>query len=443
MRTVLELPRHSRLLLPMRTLDRACQKALFAKLKDIREGLIEIQEGDQITSFGDPQAPAELRARVVIHRSRAFSRIALGGSVGTGECYIDQDWSCENLVGLIRIFVRNREALNALDGGMGAFFAPIQKYLHRLRANSETQARQNIQAHYDLGNDFFSLFLDETWMYSCGVFSTPETSLEAAQHEKNDRICRKLRLSEKDHLVEIGTGWGGFAVHAAKHYGCRVTTTTISKEQHRFATDRVKKEGLEDRVTVLFQDYRTLEGQYDKLVSIEMIEAVGLQYLDTYFEKCSSLLKPGGAMCLQSILIQDQYFEQAAKSVDFIQTHVFPGSAIPAVSRIMQSVVERTDLKLFHLEDIGPHYATTLNHWAKRLSASREEITRMGYPEYLYRLWEYYFRYCEGGFLERSISAAQFVFTKPLYREEPILLETLTSQFNPNPNSSGGSHERR
>jgi cyclopropane-fatty-acyl-phospholipid synthase len=423
MNSVLEIARPSKHLLPVKALDRFCKKLLLSKLATIQEGQIEIIEGKERHVFGDSHAKTEHRAKVTIHRARAYSRIALGGSVGSGESYIDQDWECQQLTELVRIFVLNREVLETLDSGAGKFFAPLQSFLHRLRSNDESQARKNISAHYDLGNNFFSLFLDNTWMYSCGVFKSQDTTLEDAQHEKNDRICRKLRLKSTDHVVEIGTGWGGFAIHAAKNYGCKVTTTTISKAQFDLANERVKAEKLEDKITLLFEDYRVLTGTYDHLVSIEMIEAVGLNFMDTYFEKCSSLLKPGGAMLLQSILIQDQFFDHASKSVDFIQTHVFPGSAIPSVTRITDSVKHQTDMKLFHFEDIGPHYATTLNHWRKNLTERREEISRMGYPEHLFRLWNYYFNYCEGGFLERSISAAHFMFTKPKFREEPVLLD--------------------
>lgn len=420
MKSVLQLARPTRFL-PSRALDSFCRSQLLEKLSLLREGRLEIEDpsGD-IHSFGALDETNGLRARVSIRNPRAWSRIALGGSVGTGESFVDGDWECSDLVSLTRLFVRNREILNSLDGGLGRAFQPLQRFLHALRANHESQARANIQAHYDLGNDFFSLFLDETWMYSAGYFARPEATLVEAQHEKNDRLCRKLGLRPEHHLVEIGTGWGGFAIHAAKNYGCRVTTTTISEAQLKHAEERVRAEGLEDRITLLYRDYRTLEGKYDRLVSIEMIEAVGVQYLDTYFEKCGSLLKPDGAMALQSILIQDQFYAQAARNVDFIQTHIFPGAAIPSVTRIMSSVLERTDFKLTHHEDFGTDYARTLNEWGKNLDRNRDQIGRRGYPEHLYRLWQYYFAYCEGGFLERQIGVGQFIFTKPRYRGEKI-----------------------
>ncbi len=420
MRNVLAIARPTRFI-PSRALDSFCRGKLLTKLSLLREGRLELVEPNgEAHVFGNREDSEPLRARVEIRRPRAYSRIALGGSVGTGESYVDADWECADLVALTRLFVLNRELLNSLDGGLGAVFQPLQRFLHRLRANDETQARVNIQAHYDLGNDFFSLFLDETWMYSAGYFASPETTLVEAQHEKNDRLCRKLGLRSEHHLLEIGTGWGGFAIHAAKNYGCRVTTTTISEAQLKHARTRVREEGLEDRITLLYQDYRTLEGEYDRLVSIEMIEAVGVQYLDAYFAKCASLLKPDGVMALQSILIQDQYFEQAAKSVDFIQTHIFPGAAIPSVARIMESVLDHTDFKLSHQEDFGEDYARTLREWAANLAKNRDQIGRRGYPEHLYRLWRYYFAYCEGGFLERQIGVGQFIFTKPRCRAAKV-----------------------
>ncbi len=416
MKNVLTIARPTRFL-PSRALDSFCRSQLLEKLKILKEGRLEIVEPDgTVNVFGNTAETETLRARVEIRTPRAYSRIALGGSVGTGESYVDADWECADLVSLTRLFVLNRDLLNSLDGGLGTAFQPLQRFLHRLRSNDVTQARVNIQAHYDLGNDFFSLFLDETWMYSAGYFATPETTLIEAQHEKNDRLCRKLGLRPEHHLLEIGTGWGGFAIHAAKNYGCRVTTTTISEAQLEHARARVREEGLEDQITLLYHDYRTLEGSYDRLVSIEMIEAVGVKYLDGYFAKCASLLKPDGMMALQSILIQDQFFEQAAKSVDFIQTHIFPGAAIPSVARIKESVLDHTDFKLAHQEDFGEDYARTLREWSTNLTKNRDQIGRRGYPEHLFRLWQYYFAYCEGGFLERQIGVGQFVFTKPRSR---------------------------
>jgi cyclopropane-fatty-acyl-phospholipid synthase len=406
-------------------LDGFCRNMLFKKLSGLKTGRIEFREHLPTGVFthvcGQEDAPSDLRAQVVIHRKQAYSRIALGGSIGTAESYVDSDWDCDNLTGLIRIFVSNRDTLLALDGGLGAVLAPLQRLAHRLNGNTIRGAQANIQAHYDLGNDFFRLFLDDTWMYSCGIFTAPETTLEEASVEKIDRICKKLNLSTSDHVVEIGTGWGGFAIHAATQYGCKVTTTTISKEQYQFALQKVEELGLSDRIEVLLQDYRLLQGKFDKLVSIEMIEAVGLKNLDTYFAKCSSLLKPNGQMVIQGITIRDQYYEYAKKNVDFIQLYIFPGSGIPSLKSINESISGVTDLSIFHQEEIGPHYATTLRHWSERLKEKKDQITALGYPSELYRLWQYYFSYCEGGFAERAIGCSQILFTKPECRRAPLL----------------------
>jgi cyclopropane-fatty-acyl-phospholipid synthase len=258
--------------------------------------------------------------------------------------------------------------------------------------------------------------LDDTMAYSCGVFERDDATLHEAQVAKFERICRKLRLAPGDHLLEIGTGWGGLAIHAARHHGCRVTTTTISREQHDWARDRIAAAGLQDRITLLLDDYRDLRGRYDKLVSIEMIEAVGARYLDTYTASCSQLLEPHGAMLLQAITIQDQLYEEALDSVDFIQRFIFPGSFIPSVGAIAGSVARSTDMKVFHLEDIGPHYATTLRHWRQNFFANLAAVRQLGYPDAFVRMWDYYLCYCEGGFLERQIGDVQMLLTKPRCR---------------------------
>jgi cyclopropane-fatty-acyl-phospholipid synthase len=282
-------------------------------------------------------------------------------------------------------------------------------------------ARKNIEAHYDLGNDFFELFLDSSFLYSSGVFKREDSSLEEAQIEKIDRICRKLKLKPSDHLIEIGTGWGAFALHAAKHYGCRVSTTTISKNQFEMTRARIKEAGLENQIELLYQDYRKLEGRYDKLVSIEMIEAVGLDHLDGFMKKCSDLLKPDGLALIQAITIREESYEEAKKSVDFIQRYIFPGSGICSIGSIQASVAKGTDLSLTHLEDFGTHYARTLHEWAKRLESQHETLLKRGYSEELYRMWQFYFSYCEGGFLERSIGVAQLLYAKPRSTHEDLI----------------------
>jgi cyclopropane-fatty-acyl-phospholipid synthase len=397
--------------------DQFFRSQILKKVGNLRSGRIKIIEvfsgSERGFSLGTDSAPAELTATLRILNPRAYGKIALGGSIGAGESFTAGDWDSPDLVSLIRIFARNRDLLMQVDSGLGALLAPVQRWFHRLRRNSIEGSEKNIREHYDLGNDFFELFLDQTWMYSSAYFSDPSMTLQQGQVEKIDRICRRLNLKPGDHVVEIGTGWGGFALHAAKNYGCRVTTTTISKEQHRLAVERVREAGLSDQVEVLFKDYRLLEGQYDSLVSIEMIEAVGLEFLETYFETCNRLLKPGGQMVIQAITIKDQNFEHAKKNVDFIQRYIFPGSGIPSIESMIRATSAKTHLQLAHLEDFGLHYARTLNEWSKTLHLNRFQVTERGYAEELYRMWQFYFSYCEGAFLERAIGVSHLHFLKP------------------------------
>jgi cyclopropane-fatty-acyl-phospholipid synthase len=313
----------------------------------------------------------------------------------------------------MRLFLVNRDAMDLIESGMARATTPLLKLAHWYHRNTRTGSRRNIHAHYDLGNDLFQLFLDPTMMYSAAVFPRPEATLEEASVHKLDLICRKLELEPSDHLLEIGTGWGGLALHAARSYGCRVTTTTISRNQFDFATRRISDAGLSDRVTVVGEDYRDLKGQFDKLVSVEMIEAVGHRYLPTYFRVCSERLKPAGRMLLQSIVIADRHYAQARRSVDFIQKYVFPGGALPSASAILSSVARCTDLQLTGLHDIGQDYARTLSIWRERFLGRLADVRRLGYPDEFARMWEWYLAYCEGGFVERAISAVQLVFDKP------------------------------
>ena len=368
--------------------------------------------------FGQATATCHLRVTLEVLHPQTFADAAFGGTVGGGEAYIRGLWRTNDLTALVRIFVINRDAMESVEGAAAVAAEPIRRVLHWLNRNSVDGSRRNIAAHYDLGNDLFALFLDETMAYSCAVFEREDATLHEAQLAKFDRICRRLRLGPADHLVEIGTGWGGLALHAAQRYGCRVTTTTISREQHDWAREKLEAAGLlqSGQVTLLLEDYRNLAGRYDKLVSVEMIEAVGHQYLDTYTAKCSSLLKADGAMLLQAITIQDQIYEQALKSVDFIQRFIFPGSFIPSVTAITDSVRRATDMKVFHLEDIGPHYATTLLRWRENFNSRLAEVRALGYPESFIRMWEFYLCYCEGGFRERQIGDVHMLLTKPRCR---------------------------
>jgi cyclopropane-fatty-acyl-phospholipid synthase len=309
--------------------------------------------------------------------------------------------------------VMNREILNEMESGLAFAAAPLRRVLHWLNRNSKAGSRRNIAAHYDLGNDFFRLFLDDTMAYSCGIFERPDTSMRDASIAKFDAACRKLQLNANDHLLEIGTGWGGFAIHAVRNYGCRVTTTTISRAQYDLASERIAAAGLSDRIELLLTDYRDLTGQYDKLVSIEMVEAVGHQFLETYLAKCSSLLKPRGAMLLQAITIQDQLYAAALRNVDFIQRYVFPGAFIPSVTALTRATTRATDMKVARLDDIGPHYATTLRHWRDAFLANTDKVRALGYSEDFIRLWDYYLCYCEGGFIERQLGNVQMVMVKP------------------------------
>jgi len=355
-------------------------------------------------------------------RDATFYRaIAMNGSVGAAEAYIDGAWECDDLVGLVRLLVRNRDLLDGMETGLARMGSLALRAWHALRRNTRDGARRNIAAHYDLGNDFFRLFLSDDLMYSSAMYAGTDDTLEQASTRKLERICRKLRLQPGDRVVEIGTGWGGFALHAAGRYGCHVTTTTISREQHALASERIAAAGLQDRVTLLLEDYRDLRGQFDKLVSIEMVEAIGAPNLDGYFARIGSLLAPDGLALLQAITIEDHRYAQALRSVDFIKRHVFPGSFIPSVAALLASKARSSDLALVHLEDFGSSYARTLQAWRERFLAQRTRVHAQGFDERFVRLWEFYLAYCEGGFRERSIGVAQMLFAKPGCRDAEYL----------------------
>lgn len=402
-------------------LTRIARSGLLKRLALLRDGALTIQEGSQTWRFGARTERCGLAATITVKNPEFWSLAAFGGTVGAGEAYINGFWRCDELTALVRIMVLNRHVMQEMESGLAARGgALLRRLLHWANRNSKQGSARNIAAHYDLGNNLYELMLDETMAYSCGIFLHEEATLYEASIAKFDAVCRKLALTPADHLVEIGTGWGGLAIHAADRYGCRVTTTTISREQHDFAREKIARLGLSDRITLLFEDYRDLKGRFDKLVSIEMIEAVGAQYLDTYFRKCSSLLKPTGAMLLQAITLQDQYYQRALKSVDYIQRFVFPGSFIPSVQAITDSVARVTDMKLFNLEDIGPHYAPTLRMWRERFFANLARVKELGYPDHFVRLWEFYLCYCEGGFAERQLGDVQMLLTKPDCRRAAI-----------------------
>jgi len=397
-------------------LDRFARKSLLRFLGHLEQGELTLIEGTNRHINGRQTHVCPLAVTLTVHDSRFWSMVMLGGTVGVGEAYMAGYWTVSDLTGLVRIFVANRPVMLRMEGGLAALVMPFLKLWHRWRSNSEEGSRRNIQAHYDLGNDFYRLFLDETMCYSAAYYEREDSTLYEASVAKMDRLCKKLRLSPEDHLLEIGTGWGGLALHAARNYGCRVTTTTISNEQFRMATERIREAGLQDRVVVLLQDYRNLTGSYDKIVSVEMIEAVGHQYYDTFFSGCSRLLKPNGMMALQGIVIRDNLYDYALRSVDFIQRHIFPGSCIPSVAALCGSIAKASDMRLVHQEDFTAHYARTLREWRERFWKNIDAVRLLGFPESFIRMWDYYLCYCEGGFIERSIGVVQMVLEKPQTR---------------------------
>jgi len=396
-----------------RFLDRLAKRIMLSKFTGLKHGQITLKDADEVHRFGSLSELCDLSVTIHVNHSAFYGDIVFGGSIGAGEAYMASFWDVDDLTKLVRIFAINQELLDGMEGGLASLTKPMQKIMHWLNRNTHQGSKKNISAHYDIGNDLFGLMLDESMMYSAAMFDQPGMTLHEAQLHRLDCVCQKLELKPSDHLLEIGTGWGGLAMHAAKHYGCRVTTTTISKEQYKLAKNRIKEAGLEDSITVLLEDYRHLEGEFDKLVSIEMIEAVGHQFYDTYFSKCSQLLKPDGLMLLQAITIADQRYESAKKSVDFIQRYIFPGSCIPSVTAMLTSMTKSSDLRLSHLEDIGPHYATTLHKWEDNIQANKKAILQMGYSEEFLRMWKFYLNYCEGGFVERVIGDAHLLLMKP------------------------------
>ena len=401
-------------------LKRIARRAVLSQLEKLHTGRITIKEGDEVMEFGSNKESL-LSGELEILDSSAYVDILTGGSIGAAEAYMTGDWITNDLTALVKVMVRNMDVLDAMEGGVVEFVTkPFLKWFHYLNQNSAKGSRRNIAAHYDLGNDLFELFLDPTMMYSSGIFPNKQASMEEASLTKLKTICESLHLTEKDRVVEIGTGWGGFAIYAAKHYGCHVTTTTISEEQFKWAQEAVVREGLEDKVTLLKKDYRFLteHGKFDKLVSIEMIEAVGAKYFDTYFSTVSDLLKPDGLALIQAITIEDQRYDNALKNVDFIQRYIFPGSCIPSIQGMLSATKKNTDMNLVKLNDFGQDYARTLNAWQKQFDKNEEAITKLGYSDDFKRMWRFYLSYCEGGFAERAIGVSHIVLAKPEYKHE-------------------------
>ncbi|MDX2418476.1 MAG: cyclopropane-fatty-acyl-phospholipid synthase family protein [Xanthomonadales bacterium] len=395
-------------------LDNFARRVVLQQMACLENGNLQLVEGAQSITIGEVAAQAELHARIEVMDPSFYSDIAFGGSVGAGEAYMRGSWQCDDLVSLVRILLRNRQVLDNMETGTAWLTRSMQRVFHWINRNTRSGARRNISAHYDLGNDFFALWLDETMMYSSAMFEHEDQSLADAQQHRLDVVCKKLSLRPDDHIIEIGTGWGGFAIHAAQKYGCRVTTTTISKQQYEMASRRVRQAGLQDRVELLLEDYRDLEGGYDKLVSIEMIEAIGSDQYDTYFGQCSRLLKPGGRMLIQAITIDDDQYTYAQKNVDFIQRYIFPGSCLPSLAVMTETIARVSDMLVTDVEDIGRDYALTLNHWRRNFFEHIHEVIDMGYPEEFIWMWEFYLCYCEGGFIEGAISDVHLVAEKPL-----------------------------
>lgn len=394
-------------------LHRIAKALVFRQLKKIDTGYISIQEGNKKFSFGKK---GNLSAHITVHDPRFYGALAFGGSIGVSEAFMQKFWSVNDLTKLIRIMAINQNAMDQLESLFNVFLKPILKCLHYLNQNSVKGSRINISKHYDLGNDFFSLFLDSTMMYSSAVFKNPQDSLYQGSIHKLEMICQGLELNAQDHVIEIGSGWGGFAIYAAQNFGCMVTTTTISKQQYLFVKQKIKDLKLTHKIKVLLSDYRHLKGQYSKLVSIEMLEAVGYQYYDTYFKVCSHLLKPDGIAFIQTITITDQRYEKAKHSVDFIQRYIFPGSCIPSLTALQNSITESSDLKIYQVRDIGDHYARTLALWRIAFFKRLSEVKALGFDDVFIRMWHFYLAYCEGGFKEKAISDIHLKLIKPDYR---------------------------
>ncbi|MDT8408195.1 MAG: cyclopropane-fatty-acyl-phospholipid synthase family protein [Wenzhouxiangellaceae bacterium] len=397
--------------------NRWCRSKVLGRLGELTAGYLVIRDVDGEYLLGQPTS--RLRAEIEISEMSFWRMMASGGSVGAGEAFVAGLWNSPDLVAVIRVLAANRGTLDRMERGGARVYGWLMRMLHHFNRNSVEGSRRNIAAHYDLGNEFFGHWLDIRMQYSSGLFRQDDESLEQAQYNKLDRIAEKLELGPHDHLLEIGTGWGGLAIFMAGRTGCRVTTTTISSEQYDYAVEQVRRAGLESRVEVLLQDYRELEGRYDKVVSVEMIEAVGAEFLDTYLAKIRSLLQPDGLALIQAITIEDFRYESALKSVDFIKRYIFPGSFIPSVSAIASSMGRATDLALIELFDFGESYALTLKAWRERFESRWDEIRAMGFDEAFGRRWRFYLAYCEGGFSERAISDVHLLLASPGYRKRP------------------------
>lgn len=398
-------------------LVKSMKSSLIKALMRLKTGGIHLTEPDgSALALGNTGKSAW---RVQVLDDRFYVYAAFGGSLGIGEAWILGLWNSPDLVQATQLLIRERDVLTAIDDSLiSKARMPIYKWIERRRQNTKSGSRRNIHAHYDLGNDFFKLFLDDSMTYSSAVFANEAVSLSDAQFEKYDLICRKLDLQADDQVLEIGSGWGGLSMHAAKHFGARVVTTTISDEQYELASRRIREAGLDDRITIVKKDYRDLQGQFDKLISIEMIEAVGHKYLPTYFKQIQNLLQPDGQALIQAITIQDQFYDRMRKGTDFIREHIFPGGLLPSVNQVLSVTTADTDLRLFHLEDFGRDYARTLAEWRRAFHQHLPNIRAMGYSQEFCRMWDFYLASCEAGFLETSTSVVHLHFTRPGCRRE-------------------------
>ncbi|MDC0483619.1 cyclopropane-fatty-acyl-phospholipid synthase family protein [Candidatus Thioglobus sp.] len=387
------------------------KRILFKKLKGLKTGELTIIDGSEIHVFGIPKS--ELKATLNVSSQEFYVFLGSGGTNGAAEAFTAGYWSADNLVELIQIIIRNKKTMEGLESGLARLTNPITKIIHRLRQNTLKGSKSNILAHYDLSNDFYKLWLDSTMTYSSGIFLNKKSSMLDASVEKLDRLCRKLNLNSSDHVLEIGTGWGSFAIHAAKNYGCKVTTTTISDNQFNYVAELIIQENLDNKITLLNKDYRELEGVFDKVVSIEMIEAVGSDFVPGFFEKASSLLKKNGLMALQGITYNDPDFNTYKNSVDFIRKYIFPGSCLISLSQVEKAIKDKTDLIMVDSEDITLHYARTLEIWRKDFENVLPQVRELGFSDPFIRIWVFYLVYCEAGFLENLIGDFQFIFAKP------------------------------
>lgn len=389
-------------------------------LQGLRGGSLELVLPDRTLTFGDDDS--ELKAQLLVHRERFFARALVGGDTAIGEAYMDGDWSTPDLVSVMRLAVRNLAQLESSNTFLSSLSRFADRLRHRLKDNTVEGSRRNIRAHYDLSNEFFQLFLDQSMVYSCAWYETPADSLAKAQFQKLDRICRKLDLQPEDRVLEIGTGWGAFALHAARHYGCHVTTTTISQRQYDYARNLFDTADRDRRIELLLEDYRDLRGSFDKIVSIEMFEAVGFKHYDDFFGACDRLLQTDGSMLLQTITMNEQRFAQYLKQSDWIQKYIFPGAQLASTRGILDSLARATKLSLFHAEDMGTHYARTLAAWRDRFFNSIAEVRALGFDDRFIRMWDYYLAFCEGAFHERHISDIQLLLTKN-YNPRPLFQE--------------------